>query len=295
MVQRTEEQLPQVQLYTLGPEKVDLAAPLLTTEAQTYIKAGDAFGLALAEEGELRAAVCARLQPENEAILELISLYVTPQFRRRALGGTLLLELLEETMEATDAGLRVVTAAFTRGTQGIEDLLSRMGFRIEEDETAISWRLTVKELSSSPLLEHTVELPAGHTLYDLQELSNYQIRQLVQTLQQHGVDDLSAQELREAHPHASHVLYNRDNEPIACAIFSEQGDGRIALTQFFTAGIGSAPPLSVLQAGAKVLMEHFPGDTLIDIPTLTDSSAKLVKRLIPASQKFPLMRATLLL
>ena len=91
-----------MEFYSIGPNEADHAAPLLTAEAVEAIKSGEAFGMALVEEGEVRVAACARLLLENEEVLELISLYVAPAFRRRALGGTLLMELLEETMNATD-------------------------------------------------------------------------------------------------------------------------------------------------------------------------------------------------
>ena len=80
----TNEQLPEVELYSIGPNEADHAAPLLTAEAVEAIKSGEAFGMALVEEGEVRAAACARLLPENEEVLELISLSVAPAFRRRA-------------------------------------------------------------------------------------------------------------------------------------------------------------------------------------------------------------------
>ena len=65
-----KEPLPEVELYSIGPDEADYAAPLLTGEAVEEIKAGMAFGMALVEEGEVRAAVCARLFPENEIHLE---------------------------------------------------------------------------------------------------------------------------------------------------------------------------------------------------------------------------------
>ena len=293
MDQSMVDQLPQVQLYAIGPEEVDFAAPLLTAEAQTYIRQAEAFGLALAEDGELRAAACARLRPENETVLELISLYVAPAFRRRALGGTMLMELLEEAMEATDGSLRWVTASFSQETEGMEALLSQAGFCVEADETAVSWQLTVGELADSPLMARAVTLPAGHVLYPLQKLSGYHIRQLVQVLKGYRVDDLSAQEMRQAHPGASHVLYDRNSQPVACAVFTVQGGARVTLSQFFTAGASPAPAMAVLQAGAKALLEQLPGESLLEIPTLTDSSAKLLKKLVPASRAVPLMKATL--
>ena len=289
----TKEQLPEVELYSIGPNEADHAAPLLTEEAVESIKSGEAFGMALVEEGEVRAAACARLLPENEAVLEILSLYVAPAFRRRALGGTLLLELLEETMNATDGGLRWVTAAFLPGTEGVEPLLTKAGFRTEQDEQVISWQLPVADLAGSPLLTRPAPVPAGCSLHTLENLPDYCLRQLVQELTEHGVNDLTAAEMRQALQNSSFILLDQKSQPKACAIFSKAGENGVYLSQFFTTAGNAAAAMAVLQAGGKALLAQLPGETVLEIPTLTDSSARLVQKLIPSSQAAHLIRAVL--
>lgn len=287
------EQLPEVELYSIGPNEADHAAPLLTAEAVENIKRGEAFGMALVEEGEVRAAACARLLPENEEVLELLSLYVAPAFRRRKLGGTLLMELLEETMNATDGGLHWVVATFMPGTEGVEPLLAKAGFRMEQDEQAISWQIPVSELADGPLLKRPASVPAGCSLHTLEELPDYCLRQLVQELARNSVDDLTAAEMRQALQAASYVLLDRKNQPKACAIFSAQGEDGVYLSQFFAAGGNAAASIAVLRAGVQALLAQLPGNTVLEIPTLTDSSARLVQTLAPSSQAVHLTRAVL--
>ena len=289
----TNEQLPEVELYSIGPNEADHAAPLLTAEAVEAIKSGEAFGMALVEEGEVRAAACARLLPENEEVLELISLYVAPAFRRRALGGTLLMELLEETMNATDGGLHWVVSSFMPGTEGVEPLLAKAGFRMEQDKQAVSWRLPVADLADSPLLNRPAPVPAGCALRTLEELPDYCLRQLVQELKKNGVDDLTAPEMRQALQTSSYILLDAKGQLKACAIFSGAGEGGVYLSQFFTAGGNAAAAIAVLQAGGKALLSQLPGETVLEIPTLADSSARLVRKLIPSSQAVCLTRAVL--
>ena len=289
----TKEQLPEVELYSIGPNEADHAAPLLTAEAVESIKSGEAFGMALVEEGEVRAAACTRLLSENEAVLELISLYVAPAFRRRALGGTLLMELLEETMNATDGGLHWVVTSFMPGTEGVEPLLAKAGFRMEQDRQAVSWRLPVAELADSPLLKRPAPLPAGCSLHTLEELPDFCLRQLVQELTENGVNDLTAAEMRQALQTSSYILLDQKSQPKACAIFSKSGENGIYLSQFFTTAGNAAAAMAVLQAGGKALLAQFPGETVLEIPTLTASSARLVQKLIPSSQASYLTRAVL--
>ena len=209
--------LPPVALYAIGPDQAAHTAPLLTAEAVEAIQTGDAFGLALVEEGEARAAVCARLAAGDESTLELVSLYVAPAFRRRALGGTLLMELLEAVQSWTEAGVRRLTILFSPQAQGLAPFLEQAGFVLEEADQVVSWTFSLAQAADSPLLKRAVPLPAGAALR----------------------------------------------------------------------------ALAVLHAAARTLVDELPGDTTLEIPTLTLSSAKLVQRLAPESRATRMVRGIL--
>lgn len=288
-----KQELPEVQLYGIGPDEADHAAPLLTAEAVTYIKNNEAFGLALVEEGKARAAVCANFSPEDEAILEIISLYVAPDYRRRKLGGTLLMELLEAVLSETEGNLKGVIASFMPETEGVEALLTKAGFEIKTDEQAQTFRLPVSELADSPLLKRKKSVPEGYILRSLKGISDTTLRQLAEELKRNRVDDLSLEEMGQALPDCSYVLLNGKLEPKACAIFHAMGENGIYLSQFFTADGSTAAGMAVLQAAAKALLNRFPDETVLEIPTLTESSAGLVKKLLPSSKSTGLMHAVL--
>lgn len=288
------ERLPEVQLYSVGPAEAERAAPLLTAEALALLRAGEAAGMALAEEGEVRAAACVRLSPENDEVLELISLYVSPAYRRRGLGSTLLMELLERSMDATDSSFRWMTAAFLSETEGMEALLTEVGFRLERDARAVCGGVSVGELADSMPLTHRASLPEGCTLCALGTLSDIALRELEQTLAKNGIDDMSAAEMRRAMQESSFVLFDREERPKACAIMTAQ-DGGAYLSQFFAASGSADYAMAVLQAAAKSLWERLPADAVLEIPILTESSGRLVRRLLPKSRVTPLVRATLTL
>ena len=288
-----KQELPEVQLYGIGPDEADHAAPLLTAEAVTYIKNNEAFGLALVEEGKARAAVCANFSPEDEAILEIISLYVAPDYRRRKLGGTLLMELLEAVLSETEGNLKGVIASFMPETEGVEALLTKAGFEIKRDEQAQTFRLPVSELADSPLLKRKKSVPEGYILRSLKGISDTTLRQLAEELKRNRVDDLSLEEMGQALPDCSYVLLNGKLEPKACAIFHAMGENGIYLSQFFAADGSTAAGMAVLQAAAKAILNRFSGETVLEIPVLTESSAALVRKLLPASQSTGLRRAVL--
>lgn len=285
--------LPPVALYAIGPDQAAHTAPLLTAEAVEAIQTGDAFGLALVEEGEARAAVCARLAAGDENTLELVSLYVAPAFRRRALGGTLLMELLEAVQSWTEAGVRRLTALFSPQVEGLAPFLEQAGFVLEEADQVVSWTFSLAQAADSPLLKRAVPLPAGAALRALADLPDYALRQLLRTLEENRIADVSLPELRRALPRASVVLLDRSGAPIACAVVSPAGEHALVLSQFFTAHGSPAAALAVLHAAAQALVDELPGDTTLEIPTLTLSSAKLVQRLAPESRATRMVRGIL--
>lgn len=278
MEQRIPELFSPVQLFSIGPRQAERMAPLLTAEAVDLLRAGEAFGLAIVEEGEARGAACARLEPESGLCLELISLYVAPRYRRRQLGGTLLLELLEACGEELDGTASGVEAFFSPEPD-LEALLAKAGFRLEQaGETMCSRVVPVADLADSPLMKLGGSPPNGHRLLPLEAVPSTHIRQLCQALERAGVDYMTPQQLSGALPGVSFVLLDASLCPAACAIFTGQGD-RLCLSQFYVAGSKASGAVAVLRAAAGALLERYP-DARLEIPLLAASSAGLAERLL---------------
>ncbi|MGN1231416.1 MAG: hypothetical protein ACI4TP_05900, partial [Anaerotignum sp.] len=148
-------------------------------------------------------------------------------------------------------------------------------------------------LADSPLLKHSMSVPTGCSLHTLAELSEYSLRQLVQELQKNLIADLTVGQMREALQTTSYVLLDQKGQPKACAIISKAGENGVSLSQFFTADGNAAAAMAVLRAAGQALLQQLPGNTVLEIPTLTETSANLVKKLIPSGQAVCLMRAVL--
>lgn len=291
------EQLPEVELYGIGADEADYAAPLLTAEAVTYIKNNEAIGMALAEENEVRAAVCARFHPENENVFEIISLYVAPSARHRGLGGTLLMELLERVMAVTDGSVEYVTTEFSSDQEELERLLVKVGFGVTSDEEGKLWTVTLDELADSPLLERGMKVPKDCMLATLANVSDIDIRRLTGILRENGVEDLDAAQMREAMQDVSYVLLDGKQEPKACAVLSAQDETQLWLSQFFAEKGSPAYGVTALQAAANAVLEHYPkeqrANVTLEIPTLTASSAGLVEKLLAPKTSFEMRQAVL--
>ena len=180
-----------------------------------------------------------------------------------------------------------------RSTEGVEALLTKAGFEIKTDEQAQTFRLPVSELADSPLLKRKKSVPKGYILRSLKGTSDTTLRQLMEELRRNHVDDLEPEEMEQALSDCSFVLLNEKLEPKACAILHAMGEQGIYLSQFFTAEGSTAAGMAVLRSAAKAVLNRFSGETVLEIPVLTESSAALVRKLLPASQSIGLRRAEL--
>lgn len=281
-----------VQLYSIGPQEAGLAKPLLTAEAAALIENDQAFGIAIAEDGKARGALCARLAPDNDICLELLSLYVVLQYRRRRLGTTLLSELFELCGEIFDGTIQRIETTFL-SEPGLMALLQKAGFKLEADETGIcSYLIPVSGLADCPFMKKNAPRPGNCTLVPFEKLSHIHIRRLFQALREADADYMEPGQLYQALPGASFVLLDAAERPVACAVFTGDGE-QLCLSQFFAAGGNAINAVAVFQAAARALIGQYPGADL-ELPLLVPSSAGLAKRLLgDAVTPRPLIRAVL--
>jgi len=285
-------ELPEVNLYAVGPLEVDRVSNLMTSEAVSLIKSGDAYGIAITEGDEVHGAMCFRLSPENEQCLEILSIFVIPGFRRTRLATTMITETVEDILSETYGELKFATAVFSPDTEGARELFESIGFKISESENCLTFRTDAGSLLKNELLAVKAQAPAGCVLRAVSELSDYDVRMLVSELSKNGVDYVSASDISGSIIDASFVLTDASGTAIACSIFSHGSDGGAVLSQFYTAS-GANSAMAVLRASAAALAEKLPHDAPIEITTVESSSAGLVKKLLPDSKETKILHALL--
>jgi len=276
--------LPELTVYALDPRQAERISSLLSAEALELLCRGDAAGLAVVEENEVRGAICVRFAPEQEGVLELCSLYVVPQYRRRGLGGTLLAEALERSLMATDGLLARVECLFSLPAEGMDAFLRASGFRLEEMEHSGVWRMPLADVAARELSR------AGSTLtpppVSFRGLSEYHRRTLMQTLRKHYADSLSEEGLRAAIPDISFAVPDKQggNGFLACVVWTGSAEQGLCLRQFFVHPKRPEQAQAVLRASLRAMLEQYPPETMLEIPVLTEASEKLVRRLTGAER-----------
>lgn len=271
--------LPEVEIYAIEGENVKHVESLLTSDAVELICRGEATGLAIVEENEVRGAICVCFSGDENETLEICSLYIAPAYRRRALGSTLFLEVLERGMSMTDGLLNRIECWFSNSADGMTEFLKSMGFQFQQVENSAMWYFTLGEVAEREIL-HKEDSPAT-TAVPLSCLSDLQKCRLIQKLEENGVNYISENELDKAQKEISYVMMSRKDPLVfrACVIWTGDLETGLCLKQFFFDPTNFNAPLAVLRASFKTLEENFPPETVLFVPTLTSASAKLVQQI----------------
>lgn len=279
MTQKEWEDLPELKLYRVDAGQISRFMTLFTQEAVTGITIGEAFGMIAVEDHVACGAICMSAAGEQESMLELVSLYVVPEYRRRGVATTLLIELMEQVFGETDGMVHQCRYCGCGEEDSVRSFLQSVGFVLEEEETAGSFFATVGELEKAPLAGYHAYLPDGCTMLPLEKLSALDRKKVLLTLQKAGVDDITAQDLETACQECSFVVYDEKKELNACAIFSEYA-GSICLVQFYLQPGTSKTGIRMLQNAWMAVKEKYGPDMEIEIPILTDSSLRLMQKLL---------------
>lgn len=284
MTQKEIEELPQLELYRVDAAQINKFASLFTTEAAAEVAASSAAAAIAVEDNVACGAICMKLVEGQEEMLDLLSLYVVPEYRRRGVAGTLFLETMEEIFDATDGLVHYCRCVGTNAAEGLPEFLEKAGFVVEEEEQLGSFVLPLRELRTAPLLSYTVKLPQGCELLAVGELSALAVRKVFQTLAEASVDYMTEAELPAACGDISYVVLNEKKELAACAIFTER-ENRLCLTQFYIRPGTTVEGIVLLQTSVQRAVEKYGDDKEAEIPVLSASSLRLMEKLLGTSCK----------
>lgn len=290
MTEKELEKLPELQIYCVDAGQIHKFSPLFTKEAAMELAAGTAIGLIAVEGNTACGAICVKQAEDNEAILELLSLYVVPEYRRKAVAGTLFLEVMETAFEETDGLTHCCRCVWTKDREGVAEFLEKAGFQTESPETAGSFRISAKELKECPLGNYRAYMPKEYRMTTVSELSALEKKLLFQKLSEASVAYMTEEELEMTCKEISYVVWNAGNEPVACALFTAQ-EGRILLSQFFIGAGPAGEGVKMLQICAEKLSEYYGEETELEIPVLTDSSRRLMEKLLGECRRIPMYTA----
>lgn len=291
MTQNEMDKLPELELYRVETQQAGKFSDLFTREAAAELAAGTAIGMIAVEKNIACGAICMKLlEDDQEGMMDLISLYVVPEYRRKGVAGTLFLEMMENVFEATDGLVHYCRYVGEKDAEGVTEFLEKAGFAFEEEELAGVFLTTVKELCKAPLNDFRACLPADYRMVSVSELSALEKNKIFQTLSELAVDYMAETELENACQEISYVVFDADREMASCAFFMEDGK-RLCLSQFFIKPGPAGEGVKMLQTCVQKTVEQYAGETEIEIPILTASSQRLMEKLLGRCRRIPMQTA----
>lgn len=291
MTQKEMDKLPELELYRVDVPQIAKFSPLFTQEAVAELAAGTAAAMIAVEENVACGGICMKpLEGAQEGMLELLSLYVVPEHRRRGIAGTLFLEMMENIFEATDGILHSCRYVGEKDTEGVTEFLKKAGFVFEEEEPAGNFLTKLKDLGRAPLKGFRAGLPAAYRMVSAAELSALERKRIFQTLSGAGAAFMTEAELEDACQEISYAVFDAKREMAACAFFTEQ-EGRLCLSQFFIKPGPAGEGIKMLQTCVQEAEKRYGEETEVEIPILTDSSLRLMEKLLGKCRRIPMYTA----
>ena len=263
-------------------EQLPFFRSLLLPDVLTALEQGQLLSiLGLEEDGVACGAIAGGVTEEGD--LEILSLYVSPDYRRRGGGRMLVDALLKQAAKAFGSGL--VTADFNVTEEEHKTLLpflEAMGFQQEDDQGENIYYITLQQLQASPFFKDLSGAPAKDIL---------------------PFQKLRSEELLAAQHRAAKELVPLPEKPltspeldrrVSCA---KVWDGKVLAFLAFDHAVadlnlacawnGERTPntiVSLLRAASGFIAQNYAPETVISMQAVNTASAELIQALLPEAR-----------
>ena len=231
------------------------------------------------EDGSLRACGTAVLQMVDEDTWFVTWLLVAPEYRGQG-AGTGLLTLAAEIADAMEMQLYTVFSEAPEAKQdgSLYRLFARCGFSLQPRE-ARSYTTSVGRMGEEPFFRPQ---KGGAGFTTLTNTPERLIAALNRTLAERG-QLLAGPISRETALSDISVTYTEDDRITACAIFTPLGGDGVSLSFVYAHSSASARMPGLLRQAYQLLSRQYPAETEVVIPCVTDTSRRLVEKLLPSA------------
>lgn len=277
-----------MQGFWITKETLPALAALIPEQYQRQLLAEEAEGLAFLDDWRDNELIGVAILREQNGWVELAWLCLDRLYR----GGDYAAQILEycRKMLGTGRAFSGMFAEFSEESDYLRELFEDAGFSFKEI-TYECYETTLLKLQSEPFflpdrLAHTAH---GNTC--LAAMDKGMTQRLLSTLKKINELPLPAvPELSKYDNDVSFVHYDQKQQLDALVFVAPYAD-HLALECAWT--MNPAAFLSVLQAAAKAAAEKYPQRTRITIPTITETSAKLAKKLIGSKETYRILQASI--
>lgn len=245
--------------------------PFLLPYTHEFIGRPDILALG-AMEGETAIGALAVACPSDTLEAELLSVYISPDYRRKGHGG----QLLEKAIEVLNCTDYYLLNCFynleDEDKKLLEALLKSNGFIWEEEGSSI-YQVRLSQLS--PAIRKYDEKGSGGKLIRLAEVPGIDLREFNQRVvrRQRVFRGLINQ---ESYDSEISVCLLEEQKIAGCILISALGEQEIQLETAYYKGKDASALLAMLRAAVHYAEKKYKEDVLIFIPCVEETAQKLV-------------------
>lgn len=260
----------------ITPENLEWFESLMTQAAAELIKEGaPVYAVGVTEE-QTKTACGALVGYVMGGCFRLISLFVSPEYRRCGYGNLLIGELVE-TCREEGIGIEVSFAGADEETEALEEFLEFWFFRKEKQTQGEIYEITIGEALKS---QYNKEGKAVH-VHRLEDCQEHMVRELSKRAYESGVPVPAEGFFADSIDRQISVVYERENRLTAYLIFDHSLGGRLTLCALCSFEKSPTALAEMIFTAMALGREKYPEDTKFYIQEVNETSKNLILKVFP--------------
>ena len=223
------------------------------------------------------AGVLSVFYDEYNSLLEIIDIYTIEDMRRNNIAFKMIEQVGMQIMEETDYSLRGIVASFSEANEEAKGFFEAIDFELISDENTSTFVYTLEDIKNSYLMENRYSLSDNYDLIRYKDMDNIKKKTLIKKIiENSGLYDMNfAEDLSEEY---SISIWDGE-EPVGTVEIICEDNGELSLGQFFVVKMDTAI-LGVMQKIVEELLEKYSLDTKFSVYIISESSRKLITKLL---------------
>ena len=263
----------------ITPENLEWFEPLMTQAAAELIKEGaPVYAVGVTEE-QTKTACGALVGYVMGGCFRLISLFVSPEYRRCGYGNLLIGELVE-TCREEGIGIEVSFTGADAETEALAEFLEFWFFRKEKQAQGEIYEITLEEALQSA---YNKESGAAHVRC-LEECQEHMVRELSKRAYDSDVPVPEGGFFAASIDRQISVVYERDNRITAYLLFDHSLGGRLTLCALCSFEKNPIALAEMIFAAMALCRKKYPADTKFYMQAINETSENLIHKVFPGAK-----------
>ncbi len=261
----------------ITPENLEWFEPLMTKKAADLIKEGaPVYAVGVTEE-YTKTACGALVGYVRGGCFQLISLFVSPEYRRCGYGNLLIGELVEICRDG-GIGIEISFTGADTETETLEEFLKYWFFRPEKS------RGEIYEITLGEALKSEYNQGGGVTcVHPLEECQEHMVRELSKRAYDSDVPVPEGGFFASSIDRKISVVYERENRITAYLIFDHSTGGKLTLCALCSFEQNPVVLAEMIFKAMTLCREEYSEDTKFYMQAVNETSENLIHKVFPGA------------